>query len=201
MTTVSPSPEPAGRRQRKKAATRRGIADAAMRLFREHGYESVGIREIAAEADVAATTLFAHFPSKEALVFEQATGFEARLCSAVTEREDGTPVICALHEVIGALVRHCTSGDAAGIWMMIEQSSDLSTYAQVLELRYARALAAAIHAAPDLSASEVASSTIARFTMVAFTLARQSPSPQASLDESFRMIEAAWPVANLEQEN
>lgn len=169
-------------------------------MFRERGYGSVGIREIAAEADVAVTTLFAHFPSKEALVFEQAAGFEARLIAAVTERPEGASVVCALHEEIGALVQHCTTGDATGLWRMIEQSPELSTYAQVLELRYARALAATIHADPALTTSEVASTTIARFAMAAFTLARQSADPQATLEESFRMIEAAWAAAGPSRE-
>ncbi|WP_093944134.1 TetR/AcrR family transcriptional regulator [Actinoalloteichus hoggarensis] len=193
-------PRPSGRRERKKAATRRGIADAALRMFRERGYESVGIREIAAEADVAVTTLFAHFPSKEALVFEQAAGFEARLIAAVTERSEGASVVGALHEEIGTLVQHCTTGDATGIWRMIDQSPELSTYAQVLELRYARAIAASIGSAPALATSEVAANTIARFAMAAFTLARQSADPRATLDESFRMIEAAWAAARPSQE-
>lgn len=197
---VTSVPQPTGRRERKKAATRRGIADAALRMFRERGYEPVGIREIAAEADVAVTTLFAHFPSKEALVFEQAADFEGRLIAAVTDRSEGASVVCSLHEEIGALVQHCTTGDATGIWRMIEQSPELSTYAQVLELRYSRALGTAIHAAPALTTSEVASHTIARFVMAAFTLARQSRDPQATLDESFRMIEAAWAAAQPSQE-
>lgn len=197
---MTASPRPTGRRERKKAATRRGIADAALRMFRERGYASVGIREIAAEADVAITTLFAHFPSKEALVFEQAVGFEERLVAAVTERQEGASLVRSLHEEIGALVQHCTTGDATGIWRMIEKSPELSAYAQVLELRYARALAAAIHAAPDLAASEDASNAISRFAMAAFTLARQSAHPQATLDECFRMIVAAWLAAHSSQE-
>ena len=48
--------EPSGRRERKKAATRQKIADTALRLFLERGYDAVGIRDVAAEADVAVTT-------------------------------------------------------------------------------------------------------------------------------------------------
>ncbi len=56
--------EPSGRRERKKAATRQKIADTALRLFLERGYDDVGIRDVAAEADVAVTTLFSHFPRR-----------------------------------------------------------------------------------------------------------------------------------------
>ncbi|KJK57800.1 hypothetical protein UK12_14285 [Saccharothrix sp. ST-888] len=65
-TTGTDGKAPAGRRERKKAATRRALADAALRLFLERGYEQVGIREIADAADVSTTTLFKHFPVKEA---------------------------------------------------------------------------------------------------------------------------------------
>lgn len=82
-----------GRRERKKAATRQKIADTALRLFMERGYDAVGIRDVAAEADVAVTTLFSHFASKEALVFEQDTDFEQRLTRAVTGRAPHEPLL------------------------------------------------------------------------------------------------------------
>ncbi len=64
-------PETMGRRERKKAATRKAISDAATELFLERGFDEVSIREIAERADVSPTTVFAHFPSKEALVFDE----------------------------------------------------------------------------------------------------------------------------------
>lgn len=100
---------PPGRRERKKAATRRKIADTALRLFLERGYGAVGIRDVAAEADVAVTTLFSHFASKEALVFEQDENFEHRLAQAVTDRAPQEPLIPALRREIRAMVRHCAS--------------------------------------------------------------------------------------------
>ncbi|HWO62981.1 MAG TPA: helix-turn-helix domain-containing protein, partial [Umezawaea sp.] len=63
--------ETAGRRERKKAATRQALADAALRLFLERGFDAVGVREIADAADVATTTLFKYFPTKESLVFDE----------------------------------------------------------------------------------------------------------------------------------
>ncbi|WP_280454554.1 TetR/AcrR family transcriptional regulator, partial [Nocardia brasiliensis] len=64
-----------GRRERKKAANRQALADAALRLFLERGYDAVGVREIADAADVSVATLFKHFPGgKEALVVGQGGG-------------------------------------------------------------------------------------------------------------------------------
>ncbi|CAM5612139.1 TetR/AcrR family transcriptional regulator OS=Streptomyces tendae OX=1932 GN=GUR47_06055 PE=4 SV=1 [Streptomyces tendae] len=92
---MSDSPTP-GRRERKKAATRQAIADAALELFLEHGFDRVSVRDVAERADVSTTTLFAHFPSKEALVFDREADVDAALAAAVRERPEGQGVVEAL---------------------------------------------------------------------------------------------------------
>ncbi|GAA0345349.1 helix-turn-helix domain-containing protein [Streptomyces blastmyceticus] len=185
---------PSGRRERKKAATRQKIADSALRLFLERGYDAVGIRDVAADADVAVTTLFSHFASKEALVFEQDDHFEQRLTQAVTGRAPHEPLIPALRHEIQALVRHCTADSAAPIWRMIDESPALRKYEESMRLRHAETLAAAIAADPELSRTTTASRTIARFVIDAYSLAREAADPEAAVDEIFRMVEAAWEV-------
>ncbi|MGP3770185.1 TetR/AcrR family transcriptional regulator [Streptomyces sp. SDT5-1] len=186
---------PTGRRERKKAATRQKIADAALRLFLEHGYDAVGIRDVAAEADVAVTTLFSHFASKEALVFEQDADFEQRLARAVSDRATHEPLVPVLRREVEALVRHCTADGAAPIWRMIESSPALREYEESMRLRHAESLAAAIAADPELSAAPTACRAIARFVIDAYSLAREAADPQAAVGEIFQMIEAAWAVA------
>ncbi|MFF9002347.1 TetR/AcrR family transcriptional regulator [Streptomyces achromogenes] len=186
---------PTGRRERKKAATRQKIADTALRLFLERGYEAVGIRDVAAEADVAVTTLFAHFPSKEALVFDQDQDFERRLTQAVIDRAPGEPLIPALRREVRALVRHCTGDDAAPLWRMIDASPALLDYEKAMRLRHAESLAAAIAADLGLPPATTACRTVARFVIDAYSLAREAADPETALDEIFRMIEAAWAVA------
>ncbi|WP_405150377.1 TetR/AcrR family transcriptional regulator [Nocardia salmonicida] len=187
---------PTGRRERKKAATRQKIADTALRLFLDRGYDDVGIREVATEADVAVTTLFAHFASKEALVFERDEEFEQGLVQAVTDRTAGEPLIPALRREIHSMVRHCTADSAAPIWHMIDESSTLRRYEESMRLRHARALAAAIVADPELAQTVTASATIARFVIDAYSVAREAADPEAAVDEIFRMIEAAWEIAH-----
>ncbi|MFD6160529.1 TetR/AcrR family transcriptional regulator [Nocardia sp. NPDC060256] len=188
--------EPLGRRERKKAATRQKIADTALSLFLEQGYDAVGIREIAAAADVAVTTLFSHFAAKEALIFEQDEDFERRLAQAVADRAPDEPLILALRREIHAMVRHCASDGAAPIWRMIDESPDLRAYEESMRLRHAESLAAAIAADPELPQSETACRTIARFVVDAHSLAREAADPDAAVDEIFQMIEAAWEVAS-----
>ncbi|MGQ4486490.1 TetR/AcrR family transcriptional regulator [Streptomyces sp. 372A] len=181
-----------GRRERKKAATRQKIADTALRLFLERGYEAVGIRDIAAEADVAVTTLFSHFASKEALVFEQDADFEHRLAQAVTGRAPGEPLMPALRREMHAMVRHCTADGAAPVWRMIDGSPSLREYEESMKLRHAESLATAIAADPRLSRTPTVCRTIARFVVDAHALAREAADPEAAVDEVFGMIEAAW---------
>ncbi|MBW4721213.1 TetR/AcrR family transcriptional regulator [Saccharothrix obliqua] len=183
---------PTGRRERKKAATRQKIADAARRLFLDRGYDAVGIRDVAAEADVAVTTLFAHFAAKEALVFEHDEDFERRLTRAVAERAPDEPLIPALRREMLAMVRHCAADDAAPIWRMVDGSPDLQEYEQAMRLRHARSLAAAIAADADRPATDTACQAIARFVVDTHSLARAAADPDAAVDEVFRMVEAAW---------
>ncbi|MFS8204197.1 TetR/AcrR family transcriptional regulator [Streptomyces sp. CWNU-52B] len=189
--------EPTGRRERKKAATRQKIADTALQLFLERGYDAVGVRDVAAEADVAVTTLFSHFPSKEALVFDLDRTFEQQLTEAVTGRARQESLIGALRREIEAQLRHCTAGDARPLWLMIDGSPTLREYEKSMRLRHADALAAAI--ADDLGLPEpsTACRAIARFVLDAFQLTREAADPQPALDEIFRMIEAAWIVTDL----
>ncbi|MFJ2772472.1 TetR/AcrR family transcriptional regulator [Streptomyces sp. NPDC087300] len=185
---------PTGRRERKKAATRQKIADTALRLFLERGYDAVGIRDVAAEADVAVTTLFSHFTSKEALVFEQDENFEQRLTEAVTALAPHEPLVPALRTEIRAMVRHCTVDGAAPVYRMIDESRALREYEESMRLRHADALAAAIAADPALAPAPTACRAIARFVIDAYSLARDAADPDAAVDEIFEMIEAAWEV-------
>ncbi|MEU8628254.1 helix-turn-helix domain-containing protein [Streptomyces sp. NPDC048669] len=185
-----------GRRERKKAATRQKIADTAMRLFLERGYDAVGIRDVAAEADVAVTTLFSHFASKEALVFERDDDFEQRLTGAVTDRAPHEPLITALRREILVLVRHCRADGAAPVWRMVVESPALREYEESMRLRHAESLAAALAADPGLSLTPTACRAIARFVVDTYSLAREEADPDAAVDEIFRMIEAAWEVAH-----
>ncbi|MEU3318923.1 helix-turn-helix domain-containing protein [Streptomyces sp. NPDC006785] len=189
--------EPSGRRERKKAATRQKIADTALRLFLERGYDDVGIRDVAAEADVAVTTLFSHFAAKEALVFERDQGFERGIVRAVTDRAQGEPLIPSLRREIHALVRHCTAPEAAPVRRLIESSPALREYEESMRMRHADTLAAAI--AVDLGVPETSTAcrTVARFVIDAYALACEAPEPGDAVDEVFRMIEAAWGASRL----
>ncbi len=52
----------------KRSMTRSKILDAAYELFRRRGFSRVNVDEIAAAAGITKRTLYAHFPSKDALL-------------------------------------------------------------------------------------------------------------------------------------
>ncbi|MEV0258564.1 TetR family transcriptional regulator [Streptomyces sp. NPDC050732] len=58
-----------GLRERKKARTKAAIQREAVRLFREQGYTATTIEQIAEAAEVAPSTVFRYFATKQDLVF------------------------------------------------------------------------------------------------------------------------------------
>lgn len=57
-------------RRESTAAKRAEVLRVASQLFYEEGYHAVGMRAIAEAANIRAASLYHHFPSKDALLFE-----------------------------------------------------------------------------------------------------------------------------------
>ena len=92
--------ESTGLRERKKARTRRHIADTAARLFAEHGYEKVTVSDVAREAEVAEQTVYNHFGSKEHLVTDRDEQIKDQLCELIRTRTPGTTPAAAIREFV-----------------------------------------------------------------------------------------------------
>src|ERR1700690_2448182 len=94
----------AGLRERKKARTRRAIADAAARLFADRGYEQVAVSDVAREAEVSEQTVYNYFQTKEQLVPDRDQRGEDQLSQAIRTRAPGTPPAAAIREFVLATV-------------------------------------------------------------------------------------------------
>src|ERR1700761_1276987 len=73
-------------RERKKAATRMAIADAASQLFETHGFANVSVDAVAHAAGVSRQTVFNYFPTKEDLVFDRADEIRELMVGALRSR-------------------------------------------------------------------------------------------------------------------
>ncbi|MFJ3307526.1 TetR/AcrR family transcriptional regulator [Streptomyces sp. NPDC086549] len=192
-TIPTPAP-PMGRRERKKAATRQAIADAALHLFLERGYDDVGIREIADAADVSTTTLFKHFPVKEALVFDEDADQEARLLAAVRERPEGQSIPAALREHALQYRMAAASGDArfTAFFDLINRTPALRDYVQAMWMRHTAALAAVIAEDCGLPADDSACTALAHFALEAPRAARGHEDPHQAVTRAFELLENGW---------
>jgi AcrR family transcriptional regulator len=184
-----------GRRERKKAATRQALADAALRLFLERGYDAVGVREIADAADVSVTTLFKHFPDgKVALVFDEEADREAALVAAVRDRPAGRSIPAALRDHLLQTGRALQSDDHPefdAFRQLVDSTPELREYARGMWLRYEAALADAIAADCGLPADDAACRALAHFALEAVALVRGQAGDTA-IDRIFALLEHGW---------
>lgn len=89
-----------GLRERKKRRTRQALADAALRLFAERGYQHTTVADIAAAADVSTRTFFTYFPAKEDVVFADTDERIHAMREALSGMPAGTPPARAAHRML-----------------------------------------------------------------------------------------------------
>jgi AcrR family transcriptional regulator len=181
-----------GRRERKKAQTRKALADAALELFLERGFDQVGVKDVADAADVSVTTLFKHFPSKEALLFDEEGNIEAALVAAVRERPPGRSIPDALREHLVAGVRHAQDARIDEFVRLIESTPALREYSKRMWLRHETAVARAIAAEIGAPADDIASAALARFALSARDLIARAEDPPQAAEKIFALLEHGW---------
>lgn len=182
-----------GRRERKKAATRQAIADAALALFLERGYDQVSIREIADAADVSTTTLFKHFSGKEALVFDEDAQNEALLVAAVRDRAPGTSIPQALYALTLERLKFPSDDEVFAAYVrLVEGTPVLREYSHRMWMRHEGALAAAIAAEAGAAPDDAACTVLAHFALEVASLARSSKDPKGMVDVAFAVLENGW---------
>ncbi|WP_329106747.1 TetR/AcrR family transcriptional regulator [Streptomyces sp. NBC_01439] len=184
-----------GRRERKKAQTRQALTDAAVRLFTERGFDNVGVREVAEAADVSLSTLFKHFPSKEALVFDLDTDIESALVAAVRDRAPDQPVLHALRDHMVRTRTSVRTDDPT--FVLVESTPALRDYARHMWLRHEKALAAVLAEATGLAQEAAAVTGLARFTLESASIARTSEDPARTMRDLFALLEQGWATTPL----
>ena len=185
-----------GRRERKKAQTRRALSDAALRLFCEHGYDGVTVAQIADEADVSIATLFAHVPDgKEALIFDDGADRRVWLVAAIRDRPSGQSVLQAL--------RRCMAGrgpftddlspELRRKRDLIVSTPALREHSRKLWIASEEALAETIAAESGRDPSDMTVRALARYVLEIPELAGTESEPLAAMNAIFDLLESGWP--------
>jgi AcrR family transcriptional regulator len=186
-----------GLRERKKRLTRDLIADAALDLFLERGYEAVTIAEVAERAAVDVKTIYNYFPSKPDLIYHRFADFWAELLAAVRNRGPEESVLTAfsgfLNPVEGMLADTQATATVQGVTRLIVGSPALLAYEDQIYARIttelAGQLAAETGAGPrDIEPSVVAHALIGLHrSLVAFARAgTMAGTPNASVARGLR---------------
>ncbi|NKE62325.1 TetR family transcriptional regulator [Lentzea sp. PSKA42] len=92
-----------GLRERKKAATREALGDAAWSLCVEHGLDRVTVEQIARAAGVSLRTFFNYFSSKEEAVVAGDTTTALAFVREFAARPLDEPVLVALREALHSI--------------------------------------------------------------------------------------------------
>ncbi|WP_409497245.1 TetR/AcrR family transcriptional regulator [Amycolatopsis sp. cmx-11-12] len=189
MTRTEP-----GRRERKKAATRQALSEAARALFLERGFDNVTVAEIAEAADMAVSTLFAHFPGgKEALILGHGRAREEALAAAVRDRAEDVSILQALRDFLATRGPFDPDPDPLSrrVADLVVATPALRAYARTLWTGCEDALTEVI--AEQSGQDDFSVRLLARYVLEIPDLAGVEPDPATALDAAFVFLRRGWP--------
>lgn len=164
---------PVNLHQQRSRATKESLRRAALERFKLDGFANVTVTELAAEAGVTERTFFRHFPTKEAVLFEDYESQLGWLAEALARRPESENLFDAVlasvvsfpHdlEVVkqAALLRaELIGGERAAGHLRVVQASFAEVISAFVRTRYAQL--------PDVDLmAEVAGATLAAALVVA----------------------------------
>jgi AcrR family transcriptional regulator len=104
-------------RERTRRAVRGELAQLAMDLFVENGYDETTIDDLAAAAGMSKRTFFRYFASKEELVMGKYEVLGEQLAEDLAARPADEPIWVSLRQVFGQIVDHVESEGTAAVAM------------------------------------------------------------------------------------
>lgn len=100
-------PPKKGLREQKRHETRLRIAETALKLVLQHGYDGTTLDAIAEGAGISRRTFFSYFKSKEDIVLAwQAAGWEAIRAELLTVSPDESPLDAILRTFVNQIARY-----------------------------------------------------------------------------------------------
>ena len=194
---MSPCAPPAsGRRERKKAETRRALFIAALDLFTSRGIAATTVEEITEVADVSPRTFHRHFTGKEEVLFFEAEQCRVRLAAFLRGRPPAEAVLeslrAAAHELAAdflgnlvvesrrlALLETSDTLWARHLWHTDQLSSTMASFTS------SRLQLAPTHALPRLLAACTAAAV---HSACEARLVRPNANPHSEIDHCFQLV-------------
>lgn len=181
-----------GLREKKKARTRKIISDISRSLFIKHGFAAVTIADIAAEAEVAVTTLFNYFPTKESILFDREDELELAIPAAIRGCSDRQSILAALHDYFSksTLFNPPSKKAYQDFADLLRSTPELFSYFHGIWDRYSLGLAKAIQ--KELKCPKSEAECLAKIMMNGVCSACLAGHPRDSLDRTFHVLEFGW---------
>jgi AcrR family transcriptional regulator len=146
-----------GLRERNKQRTREEIARAAHELFVKRGYNATTLPDIAEAAGVSTRTIFAYFPSKEDILFDDLERMKGALARALADRPEGKDALETVRQFILDMQPADTSELDTQLHSCISSDATLRNHLRARIAQMAEMIAPAI--AQDLGTSEDSTQT------------------------------------------
>jgi AcrR family transcriptional regulator len=204
MHSTDAAPRP-GLRERKKAQTRAAIQRHALRLFRETGYHSTTMEQVAAAADVSPSTLYRYFPTKEDLVL--ADDFDPLLEANYRAQPADVPPLSAFRAAIQVTIASISPDQLAEMRDRTQltfaipevRARALESFLQTSEM-LTRLFAERVNCPPDSLAARVLAGSVIGALLAAQVKWLEDPAADlpAILDEALGLLIQGPAAVNLE---
>jgi AcrR family transcriptional regulator len=161
VETLTAGAGQAGLRERKKRETRARIADTALRLFKERGFDQTTVAEVAAAADVSVKTVFNYFPAKEDLFFDRADEVEQIWLDAVADCRPDEPLLAGLRRRVLSRFADHPNGPGVDFRKVLAGSTLLQARGQQMWASHEDAIAGALAERLGASADDATARVLA----------------------------------------
>jgi AcrR family transcriptional regulator len=141
---VDENPPEEGLRERKRRETAKRIADVAIGLFIEKGYNETTLDDIAAEAGISRRTFFYYFKSKDDILLSMQSGMGDMLAAALRDEPQAKRPLEAMRD---AVVKACAlypADDMMAMDRIMRSSETVQARKQASYIQHERTLFTAL---------------------------------------------------------
>ena len=158
-------------RERNRDRTRAEIAEAALGLFEEKGYEAVTVDQIAGAAGVSSATFFRYFKAKEDVLFTHEDEAAEELVGRVRARADRSRSVAALAAPVVNYADSLTDGSVPRLTRLVMSTRTLEARSLRIRLRWEHAVALELAREADVPHPRLEETTTAAIAVSCLTSA------------------------------